>query len=123
MGRCHSTGAGYLPFMDGATMKSVMVGKKSSQSMLDIVVTAGNIDQSYVIYKLMDQHLGTGVAGRGRADAQGRQQACERGPVQVHRVGEGRCEVVPSRTVTAQDVNSSRSSIVPSALFPKRYLQ
>ena len=56
MGRCHSTGAGYLPFTDGATMKSVMVGKKSSQSMLN-VVTAGNVDQSYLIYKLMDQHL------------------------------------------------------------------
>ena len=64
MGRCHSTGAGYLPFTDGATMKSVMVGKKSGQSMLN-VVTAGNVDQSYLIYKLMDQHLGTGVGGKG----------------------------------------------------------
>jgi len=45
-------------------MKSVMVGKKSSQSMLN-VVTAGNVDQSYLIYKLMDQHLAMGVGGKG----------------------------------------------------------
>ena len=64
MGRCHSTGAGYLPFTDGATMKSAMVGKKSGQSMLN-VVTAGNVDQSYLIYKLMDQHLAMGVGGKG----------------------------------------------------------
>jgi hypothetical protein len=63
-GRCHSTGAGYLGFMDGATMKTAMVGKKSGQSMLDIV-KASNIDQSYVLYKLMDQHMVPGVAGRG----------------------------------------------------------
>lgn len=64
MGRCHSTGAGYLGFTDGATMRTAMVGKKSGQSMLDLV-KAGNVDQSYLIYKLMDQHLAADVGGKG----------------------------------------------------------
>lgn len=64
-GRCHSTGAGGLTFTDGATMKSAMVGKKSGQATTLDVVKASNVDQSYLIYKLMDQHLAAGVGGRG----------------------------------------------------------
>jgi len=62
--RCHGGTAGGLTFTDGATMKAVMVGKKSGQSMLDLV-KASSVDQSYLIYKLMGQHTAAGVGGRG----------------------------------------------------------
>lgn len=64
-GRCHSSGAGSLTFTDGASMKTAMVGKKSGQATTLDMVKAGNVDQSYLIYKLMDQHLAAGVGGRG----------------------------------------------------------
>jgi hypothetical protein len=64
-GRCHSSGAGGVTFTDGASMKTSMVGKKSGQATTLDMVKAGNVDQSYLIYKLMDQHLAAGVGGRG----------------------------------------------------------
>lgn len=64
-GRCHTTGAGGLTFTDGASMKTAMVGKKSGQATMLDMVKASNVDQSYLIYKLMDQHLAAGVGGRG----------------------------------------------------------
>jgi hypothetical protein len=63
-GRCHGGTAGGLTFTDGASLKAVMVGKKSGQSTLDIV-KAASVDQSYLIYKLMGQQTAPGVGGRG----------------------------------------------------------
>ncbi len=64
-GRCHSTGAAGLTFTDGATLKSGTVGKKSSQAAMLDIVKAGSVDGSYLIYKLMNQHMAPGVGGRG----------------------------------------------------------
>lgn len=63
MGRCHSTGAGGLTFTSGATLKSSTVGVSSGQAPAMKLVTAGNVDQSYLIYKLMNQQ--TAAGGRG----------------------------------------------------------
>jgi hypothetical protein len=63
MGRCHSTGAGGLTFTSGATLKSSTVGVNSGQAMGMKLVTAGNIDQSYLLYKLVNQQ--TAAGGRG----------------------------------------------------------
>ena len=63
MGRCHSAGAGGLTFTSGATLKSNTVGVSSGQAMAMKLVTAGNVDQSYLLYKLMNQQMAAG--GRG----------------------------------------------------------
>ena len=63
MGRCHSTGAGGLTFTSGATLRTNTVGVSSGQAAGMKLVTAGNVDQSYLIYKLMNQQ--TAAGGRG----------------------------------------------------------
>lgn len=62
-GRCHATGDGGLTFTSGATLKSSMVGVASRQTMVVPMVTAGNVDQSYLMYKLVNQQ--GSVMGRG----------------------------------------------------------
>lgn len=62
-GTCHSKGEGGLTFTSGATLKSALVGVASKQTTLIPLVTASDIDHSYIMYKLSDQQ--TKVMGRG----------------------------------------------------------
>lgn len=62
-GRCHAGGDGGLTFTSGATLKSSMVGVASKQTLVVPLVTAGNVDQSYLMYKLVNQQAT--VMGRG----------------------------------------------------------
>lgn len=63
-GGCHATGAGGLTIKDAATLKSALVGVAARQTTIMPRVQAGNVDQSYLIYKLADQQpaaMGSGV--------------------------------------------------------------
>ena len=62
-GRCHATGAAGLTFTSGATLKSAMVGVASKQTSAVPLVTASDVDKSYLMYKLVNQQ-GT-VMGSG----------------------------------------------------------
>lgn len=62
-GSCHSKGDGGLTFTSGATLKSALVGIASKQTTLIALVTASDVDRSYLMYKLTNQQ--TTVMGRG----------------------------------------------------------
>lgn len=62
-GRCHAVGEGGLTFTSGATLKSATVGVASKQTTVVPLVTASNVDLSYLMYKLVNQQ--TAVMGRG----------------------------------------------------------
>lgn len=53
--RCHDGGAGGLTIKDAATLKSSLVGVVARGTTVVPRVQAGNLHQSYLIYKLMDQ--------------------------------------------------------------------
>lgn len=63
-GSCHATGAGGVTIKDAATLRSALVGVAARQTTIVPRVQAGNVDQSYLIYKLVDQQatvMGSGV--------------------------------------------------------------
>jgi len=62
-GDCHSKGDGGLTFTSGATLKSAMVGIASKQTGVIPLVTASDVDRSYLMYKLTNQQAT--VMGRG----------------------------------------------------------
>lgn len=62
-GTCHSKGDGGLTFTSGATLKSALVGIASKQTTIVPLVTASDIDRSYLMYKLTNQQAT--VMGRG----------------------------------------------------------
>lgn len=62
-GDCHAKGDGGLTFTSGATLKSAMVGIASKQTTVVPLVTAGDVDRSYLMYKLVNQQAA--VMGRG----------------------------------------------------------
>ncbi len=62
-GMCHNMGSAGLTFTTGATFKSALVGVTSKQVATLALVTASNIDKSYLMYKLTGQH--TALGGRG----------------------------------------------------------
>jgi hypothetical protein len=62
-GDCHSKGDGGLTFTSGATLKSALVGIASKQTTVVPLVTAGDVDRSYLMYKLTNQQAT--VMGRG----------------------------------------------------------
>ena len=60
---CHGGGAGGLPFTTTETFRDNMVGVNSQTAAMKLV-TANNIGQSYLIYKVLNQHSKV-VGGRG----------------------------------------------------------
>lgn len=62
-GSCHSKGDGGLTFTSGATLKSAFVGIASKQTTVVPLVTASDVDRSYLMYKLTNQQAT--VMGRG----------------------------------------------------------
>lgn len=62
-GTCHSKGDGGLTFTSGATLKSAFVGIASKQTTVVPLVTASDVDRSYLMYKLTNQQAS--VMGRG----------------------------------------------------------
>jgi cysteine-rich repeat protein len=51
---CHGNGPGNLFFSSAGTFKSSMVGVKAQIASMNLV-TAGNIDQSYLLFKVLNQ--------------------------------------------------------------------
>ncbi|MBK7857802.1 MAG: hypothetical protein IPJ65_04075 [Archangiaceae bacterium] len=73
VGGCH--GAGPSPFQiyqftDPASLRTAWVNADAFQAPMKRI-TPGNIDQSYVIYKVWGQHRDAGVAGTGDRMPQG----------------------------------------------------
>lgn len=62
-GRCHASGAGKLTITSGPTLIANNVGVAADQTTVMPRVKAGNIDQSYLLYKLMDQQMMAGGSG------------------------------------------------------------
>ena len=60
---CHGGGAGGLTFTSASDFRNNMVGVNSQTAAMKIV-TAGDIHQSYLIYKILNQHSKV-VGGRG----------------------------------------------------------
>jgi len=60
---CHGGGAGGLPFTTTESFRGNMVGVNSQTAAMKLV-TAGDINQSYVVYKVLNQHSKV-VGGRG----------------------------------------------------------
>ena len=71
-GGCHGPGSPFFMFQfsDAGTLKTAWIDAGSSQVAMKRI-TPGNIDQSYVLYKLWGQHLDAGVRGSGDRMPQG----------------------------------------------------
>jgi hypothetical protein len=62
-GGCHSSGSGGLTMTSGATLKANTVGVAANETKLVKRVAAGDIDGSYLMYKLTNQQDKVGGSG------------------------------------------------------------
>jgi hypothetical protein len=61
--KCHGGGAGGLTMTSAATFKANTVGVASTETMLMPRVSANNLNQSYLLYKLLGQQKNAGGKG------------------------------------------------------------
>src|SRR5262249_31768364 len=71
-GGCHGPGSpNFYTLSDAPSMKAAWVNQKSGEVPTMNRVTPGDVDQSYVLYKVCDEQKDAGVSGTGDQMPQG----------------------------------------------------